>query len=192
MKKFIIMMFIIVCAFLTVLAGCADSRQTEISESRSTASDLAFDPAESDEAAGKTQGSQPEANETAGENAGEEENMNRKMIVEVDGNRFTATLEDNEAVETLVEMIQESPLTIQMSDYSGFEKVGILESKLPSSNRQTMTQSGDIVLYQGDKIVIFYGSNFWSYTRLGRIDDLSGWEDALGDGNVTVTFSLEE
>ena len=118
--------------------------------------------------------------------------MNRKMIVEVDGNRFTATLEDNEAVETLVEMIQESPLTIQMSDYSGFEKVGILESKLPSSNRQTTTQSGDIVLYQGDKIVIFYGSNFWSYTRLGRIDDLSGWEDALGDGNVTVTFSLEE
>ena len=60
-----------------------------------------------------------------------------------------------------------------------------------TSNSQTTTQVGDIVLYQGDQIVIFYGSNSWSYTRLGKIDDLTGWTEALGSGAVSVTFSLQ-
>ena len=87
--------------------------------------------------------------------------------------------------------MRESPVVIQMSDYSGFEKVGSLRTSLPVNNSQTTTQAGDIVLYNGNQIVIFYGSNSWSYTRLGRIDDLTGWEDALGSGDVTVIFSLE-
>ena len=65
-------------------------------------------------------------------------------------------------------------------------------SNLTTSNSQTTTSAGDIVLYNGNQIVIFYGSNTWSYTRLGKIDDLSGWEDALGSGDVTVTFSPED
>lgn len=77
-----------------------------------------------------------------------------------------------------------------MHDYAGFEKAGPLGTNLPTSNVQTTTHAGDIVLYQGNQIVIFYGSNSWSYTRLGKIDDLSGWEDALGSENVIVTFSL--
>ena len=93
-------------------------------------------------------------------------------------------------VDALVDMMEQGPVTIQMSDYSGFEKVGPLGTSLPTSNQQTTTQAGDIVLYQGNQIVIFYGSNSWSYTRLGHIDDLSGWEEALGTGDVTVTFSL--
>ncbi len=79
-----------------------------------------------------------------------------------------------------------------MSDYSGFEKVGALGTSLPSENSQTTTQAGDIVLYQGNQIVMFYGSNSWSYTRLGHIEDPTGWEEALGSGDVTVTFSLED
>ena len=59
-------------------------------------------------------------------------------------------------------------------------------------NSQTVTQAGDIVLYNGNQIVIFYGSNSWSYTRLGKIDDLTGWKRALGSGDVTVTFSVGE
>ena len=82
-------------------------------------------------------------------------------------------------------------LTIQMSDYGGFEKVGSLGQSLPTGNSQTTTQAGDIVLYQGNQVVIFYGSNSWSYTRLGKIDDLTGWEEALGGGDITVTFSLQ-
>ena len=96
------------------------------------------------------------------------------MIVQVGGSTFTATLEENAAVNALVEMMERGPVTIQMSDYSGFEKVGPLGTSLPTSNSQTTTHAGDIVLYQGNQIVIFYGSNSWSYTRLGRIDDLTG------------------
>lgn len=114
------------------------------------------------------------------------------MMVQVGGSTFTATLEENTAVDALVEMMEQEPVTIQMSDYSGFEKVGPLGTSLPTSNQQTTTQAGDIVLYQGNQIVMFYGSNFWSYTRLGHIDDLTGWEEALGSGDVTVTFSLED
>ena len=114
------------------------------------------------------------------------------MMVQVGGSTFTATLEENTAVDALVEMMEQEPVTIQMSDYSGFEKVGPLGTSLPTSNQQTTTQAGDIVLYQGNQMVMFYGSNSWSYTRLGHIDDLTGWEEALGSGDVTVTFSLED
>lgn len=119
-----------------------------------------------------------------------EENEVTNMNVQVGDVVFSATLEENEAVSALVEMMRESPVVIQMSDYSGFEKVGPLGTSLPASNSQTTTQAGDIVLYNGNQIVIFYGSNSWSYTRLGHIDDLTGWEEALGSGDVTVTFSL--
>ncbi len=112
-----------------------------------------------------------------------------KLNVEVNGTTFTATLENNAAVEAFMEMIREAPVVIEMRDYSGFEKVGSLGASLPTSNSQTTTQAGDIVLYNGNQIVIFYGSNSWSYTRLGKIDDLTDWEEALGSGDVTVTFS---
>ncbi|MCD7745741.1 MAG: hypothetical protein LUI13_10750 [Lachnospiraceae bacterium] len=112
------------------------------------------------------------------------------MKVQIDNIVFTATLEENEAVNAFVEMMEEAPVVIEMSDYSGFEKVGSLGASLPASNSQTTTQAGDIVLYNGNQIVIFYGSNSWSYTRLGHIDDLAGWQEALGNGDVTATFSF--
>ena len=129
------------------------------------------------------------------ENPTEEEEepvMNQtSMKVQIGTSSFTAVLEHNTAVDALVEMMEAGPVTIRMSDYAGFEKVGPLGTSLPASNRQTTTQAGDIVLYQGNQIVIFYGSNSWSYTRLGRVEDLTGWEEVLGSGDVTVTFSLE-
>ena len=135
-----------------------------------------------------------EMSETAGTeadipNGAEEAVMNMK--VQVGDAVFSATLEENEAVASFVEMMRENPVSIQMSDYSGFEKVGSLGTSLPASNSQTTTHAGDIVLYNGNQIVIFYGSNSWSYTRLGHVDDLTGWEEALGSSDVTVTFSLE-
>ena len=120
-----------------------------------------------------------------------EENAVMNMKVQVGDTIFSATLEENVAVSALVDMMRESPVVLQMSDYSGFEKVGPLGTSLPADNSQTTTHAGDIVLYNGNQIVIFYGSNSWSYTRLGHIDDLTGWEEALGNGDVTVTFSLE-
>ena len=100
------------------------------------------------------------------------------------------TFADRQAVDALVDRMEAGPVTIHMSDYAGFEKVGALGQDLPTSDRQTTTRAGDIVLYQGNQIVIFYGSNAWSYTRLGKIDDLTGWAEALGSGDVSVTFSL--
>ena len=129
--------------------------------------------------------SQPNDNSTT------EENTVKKMNLQIGNYSFTATLESNTAVDALVDMMREAPVVIQMSDYSGYEKVGSLGTSLPTSNKQTTTQSGDIVLYNGNQIVIFYGSNSWSYTRLGKIDDLSGWKDALGSGDVIVTFFLK-
>ncbi|MDE5931971.1 MAG: hypothetical protein K2H40_05740, partial [Lachnospiraceae bacterium] len=120
----------------------------------------------------------------------EEENEEMKMNVRIGDINFTATLESNDATDAFVEMMEKEPVVIQMSDYAGFEKVGSLGRSLPANNSQITTKAGDIVLYQGNQIVIFYGSNTWSYTRLGRIDDLTGWEDALGSRDVIVTFSL--
>ena len=111
-----------------------------------------------------------------------------KLKIDVGGQTFTATLEQNDATTALIAML---PVTLSMSDYSGFEKVGSLGASLPANNAQTTTQTGDIVLYNGNQIVIFYGSNSWSYTRLAHVDDLTGWVEALGSGDVTVTFSAQ-
>lgn len=131
-------------------------------------------------------------NETNANEAEEvQEDTEMKMKVEAGGSTFTATLEDNEAAAALVEMMEEEPVIIEMDDYSGFEKVGSLGANLPASNSRMTTQPGDIVLYNGSQIVMFYGSNSWSYTKLAEIDDLTGWTEALGSGSVTVTLSME-
>ncbi|MDE6698226.1 MAG: hypothetical protein K2J91_01935 [Lachnospiraceae bacterium] len=93
--------------------------------------------------------------------------------------------------EELLDMMKDGPVTIQMDDYSGFEKVGPLVRSLTTSNSQTTT-AGDIILYNGNNIVMFYGSNSWSYTRIGKIDNLADWEKALGSGSITTVFTLAE
>ena len=198
---------IMIMSLTVPLAGCGSSEQEESnSESKSaarmedTSSPEAESPSEpetsepdivSEESREPVSGTAAESQETEGQQI-EEENSEMQMNVQVGGSTFTATLEENEAVNELVKMMEQGPVTIQMSDYSGFEKVGSLGTSLPASNQQTTTRAGDIVLYQGNQIVIFYGSNSWNYTRLGHIDDLTGWEEALGSGEVTVTFSLED
>ncbi len=114
-----------------------------------------------------------------------------KITIAVNGKDFTATLEDNEAARELAELLRKDDITLNLSDYSGFEKVGSLGYNLTTSNAQTTTKAGDIVLYNGNQIVIFYGSNSWSYTYLAHIDDLSGWEEALGSGDVIAVLSID-
>ena len=103
------------------------------------------------------------------------------------------TWEDNASVAALKELVQENPLTVSMSRYGGFEQVGSLGSRLPSSDARTTTTPGDIVLYASNQIVIFYGSNSWAYTRLGHITDhdAAGMTELLGNANVTITISME-
>ncbi len=106
---------------------------------------------------------------------------------------FTATLADNSSVEALKQLLAEGPLTINMSDYAGMEKVGSIGTDLPRNDEQISTGAGDIILYQGNSLVIYYDTNLWNFTRIGKIEGVTGEEllEAFGDGDVTVTFSLE-
>lgn len=100
--------------------------------------------------------------------------------------------EDNEAVEALKDLCRNQPLTIQMSMYGGFEQVGPIGTALPQNDMRTTTSAGDIVLYSGDQMVVFYGSNSWAYTRLGHITDKSTEDmaDLLSNGDTVITISL--
>ena len=96
--------------------------------------------------------------------------------------------ENNDSVQALRELCVNQPLTIQMSMYGGFEQVGAIGKKLPRNDKQTTTNAGDIVLYSGNQMVVFYGSNSWAYTRLGRITDKTAGElsELLGNADVTI------
>ena len=115
-----------------------------------------------------------------------------KVTLTVEGNSMTATLVDNEATRELKELLEKGPITIQMSDYGGFEKVGSLPQSFTISNSQITTDPGDIMLYQGSNMVIFYGSNSWSYTRLGKIDGATAdnLRQFLGSSDISLTLSL--
>ena len=104
----------------------------------------------------------------------------------------TVAWEDNEAVEALKELCRNEPLTISMSMYGSFEQVGSIGAELPANDVQTTTSAGDIVLYSGDQMVVFYGSNSWAYTRLGHITDQNadGMEQLLSNGDTTITIDL--
>ena len=107
--------------------------------------------------------------------------------------KVTVDWENNDAVAALSEEVQKQTITIDMSMYDDFEQVGELGMSLPADDEQITTKAGDIMLYAGNNIVIFYGSNSWSYTPLGKITDKSPEEMAefLGQGDVTITINQE-
>jgi hypothetical protein len=123
----------------------------------------------------------------------EETNMEKVLRLYINDVEVAVDWEDNESVSVLRELVSPEPLTVQMSMYGGFEQVGPLGKSLPRNDSQTTTAAGDIVLYSGNQIVIFYGSNSWAYTRLGHITDRddAGMAALLGNGNVTITISME-
>lgn len=113
------------------------------------------------------------------------------MIMKINDEAVDVTWEENASVEELKGLVQ-TGLTISMSMYGGFEQVGSIGKSIASDDKQTVTKPGDIVLYSSDKIVVFYGSNSWSYTRLGKINmSQNELEQLLGNGDVTVTLSVE-
>ena len=113
--------------------------------------------------------------------------------LKVNSHVLNVKLEDNSAAKALMDKLKMGDVTIHAEDYGGFEKVGDLGFSLPTSDENIGTAPGDIVLYQGDKISLFYGSHSWSYTKLGKIDDVDSnkLKEVLGSGNVTLEFSLK-
>ncbi len=119
--------------------------------------------------------------------------MEKTIYLKINDADLSVDWEDNASVEALTALVSSAPLTVRMSMYGGFEQVGALGAELPRNDSQTTTQAGDIVLYSGNQIVVFYGSNSWAYTRLGRITDRSGEEltAMLGNGDVILTLSRD-
>lgn len=124
-----------------------------------------------------------------------QENIENIMYVQVSGAKqaiWTAALADNSAVAVLCKLLQQGDLSLTLQDYGSFEKVGAIESELPANDEQITTKAGDLILYQGNQLVMFYGSNSWSYTRLGKIQGVTQAEmrEVLGNGDVSVTLTL--
>lgn len=117
--------------------------------------------------------------------------VSEDIKMSINGTMVNVAWEQNESVDALKQLAAEKPLTINMSMYGGFEQVGSIGQSLPKNDVQTTTSAGDIVLYSGNQLVVFYGSNSWAYTRLGKITDKSAsqMKELLGNGDVTITFT---
>ena len=121
--------------------------------------------------------------------------MTEKLYITIGGVTKTATLVGNAATQELVARLQQAPVTVTLNSSGGFEIWGAMGFSLTTSNQQVNAQPGDIVLYNGSNICMFYGTNSWSYTRLGHIDGLSESELRTflhaGESNISVTLSVE-
>ena len=120
--------------------------------------------------------------------------MPETIKISVSGKSLPVKIVENEATKALVAALREASITYEADDYGGFEKVGPLGRSLPTGNAQITTQPGDVILYSGNQIVLFYGSNSWSYTRIGKmeygtLDELKSFLKA-GEGKIKVTLSL--
>ena len=121
----------------------------------------------------------------------ESTNLNtNKIKIEVNNRELEVTLENNQATKELVEKLNSGNVVVNASEYGGFEKVGSLGFSLTRDDKQIKTEAGDLVLYQGSQISLFYNSNSWSYTKLGKVTNLSASElkNVLGNGDVTLTL----
>ena len=119
--------------------------------------------------------------------------MSAELVLEVNGKRFYPELAENSSAEAFFEKLKEGKLDLELHDYGSFEKVGPLPWELPRNDEQITTEPGDIILYQGDQLTIYYDENTWSFTRLGKITNVTKEEllEILGDGDVTASFWLE-
>lgn len=115
------------------------------------------------------------------------------MVLRVGDRSFPVDLESNGSAKAFFEKIKEEPLTVDMHDYGNFEKVGDLPWKLETNDERITTKPGDVILYQGDKITIYYDENTWSFTKLGHLSGVTGEElkEVLGAGDVKVEFMVE-
>ena len=122
-----------------------------------------------------------------------DDSIDDSVKVKINDNVFVFFLENNSATQEFIKELKKGNVTVNASEYGGFEKVGNLGFSLPTSDENIGTAPGDIVLYQGDKISLFYGSHSWSYTKLGKIDnvDSNKLKEVLGSGDVTLEFSLK-
>ena len=115
------------------------------------------------------------------------------MNLKVNNSTMKVKLSDNAATKALVERLKEGTITYNAYDYGGFEKVGALGFSLPSNDTYITTEPGDIMLYTSNQLCIFFDSNSWEYTPIGKIEGMTKQQlkDAFGTGEVSITLSLD-
>ena len=122
------------------------------------------------------------------------ETLAEKLYVTIGEVTHTVTLEDNVATRALMAALQTGDITYTAHDYGGFEKVGALGQSFPTDDHRIGTSAGDLMLYEGDNVCIFYGNHSWSYTRIGKLDNMSADEVhafvRAGEGDVSITLSI--
>ena len=114
------------------------------------------------------------------------------IYAHIGSNVLTIKPENNSSAKAFADLLRKSDLTVEMHDYGNFEKVGSIGSSLPRNDKAITTKPGDVILYQGNQITIYYDVNSWNFTKLGEVQGIepSELKAILGDSNVSVRFSL--
>ena len=184
MRKSVLTTVLILSLFLMTsgLSACSEKEQTDVTAGGRAGT-------KTEEMTCETENGSDDEDAVPEKNEEEVINMTMKINDEV----VNVTWENNESVKALMKMAAEEPVVVNMSMYGGFEQVGPIGQSIISDDQQTTTQAGDVVLYSGDQIVAFYGSNSWAYTRLGHADlSQKEMEDLLGNGDVIMTLQMED
>ncbi len=181
MRKRFVIILIMVLGLISV--SCADNEEEQ--------GDGALEERQQTETAEADPETEQDTETAADSN--EEEIGAIRMTLKINNEEVNVRWEDNESVKALADLAAEEPITIDASRYGGFEQVGGLGTAVPSDDVHITTEPGDIVLYTGSNIVVFFGSNSWAYTRLGHIEGKSKEElrDMLGGNNVSLTITSE-
>ena len=116
------------------------------------------------------------------------------MNMEVNGTDIKVKLYDNSSAKAVEELLKKGPFTLNMKDYAHMEKVGSFGMQLPANDEMITTEAGDVILSEGNLLVIYYAPNTWNFTRLGKVQNLSADElkKVLGKGSITATLTLTE
>lgn len=115
------------------------------------------------------------------------------FYIYVNDSRLTVDPSGNSSSQALLELLAQGDIIVDAQDYGNFEKVGQLPYSLPTNDEQITTDAGDVILYQGNQITIYYDTNSWRLTRLGKVEGLSASElkKILGSGDIELRLSLE-
>lgn len=178
----------IAVAAMLALGCCAAPTQPDAPVDANEPADAAIE-GTTDEAASPDSPEPTSATDSTDVEPTEENTMN----IEVNGHTLKVELADNSSAEALRDLLEQGPITVSMHDYGSFEKVGPLGQSLPTNDEPITTEPGDVILYQGNQVTIYYDVNSWNFTRLGHVEDATPEElrQILGTGDVTATFSLE-
>ena len=182
-------------ALVLIFAGCERKTPKVITDPEIKEESSVFSQTESDNT--EVQSALPETSDTSKPEkptdlTQETDAENMELIMKIDGTEVSVAWENNESVDAIRNLAASGGLEINMSMYGGFEQVGSIGQSIPRSDEQTTTNAGDIVLYSGNQVVVFYGSNSWAYTRLGRITGKTEQElaEMLGKENVVLSFEI--